>query len=603
MTLQADLQRAFQLFQQGQAQAAENLCQNLLRQYPNQPDCLHLRALCLKAMQQWQAAEMCFKQALQLMPHSAQIMTNYANLLSELGRHQEAVSLYSRIVTMDPNQINAWVGGFLASLQLGHLEAAKKHAESFTNTHPMQAVAWECLGSACRKLEDLPNAESAYERATEIAPQNGKAWLNLAVVKRLLGKSKQAEPCAEKARQSGLQGPELLDVEASLMLDKGMVNDAIAAYKSICQAYPDYVLAYDALTKILWEYYPDDNPLAPLKAASDQNPQHIGLQLSYVRHLLESEQWQPALDKVTSLKEKIHPGYGAYLAGQSLSGLGQDKEAYDTYKKAISYIPDDLSLRNSFAHFLLKIGRPEEMIEHAKLVTERKPDDQIAWAYLGTAWRLIGDQREHWLHQYDDLIVPLEVDVPDHFNSRADFCKALKAALEPMHMSTHEPIDQSLNNGTQTGSNLFGYPEGVIKDVRDAIQRTVQTYQQGLPNDPEHPFLSRKGKDIYFQGAWSVRLRSSGFHKNHVHNKGWLSSAFYVDLPASVKQSDGHDKSGWISFGQPLHTLGLDLEPRRYIQPKEGTIAVFPSYTWHGTVPFNDDHHRLTMAFDMVPIN
>jgi len=30
-------------------------------------------------------------------------------------------------------------------------------------------------------------------------------------------------------------------------------------------------------------------------------------------------------------------------------------------------------------------------------------------------------------------------------------------------------------------------------------------------------------------------------------------------------------------------------------------LAVFPSYMWHGTVPFEDTQPRLTIAFDMVP--
>ncbi|HEX7465481.1 MAG TPA: putative 2OG-Fe(II) oxygenase, partial [Usitatibacter sp.] len=31
-------------------------------------------------------------------------------------------------------------------------------------------------------------------------------------------------------------------------------------------------------------------------------------------------------------------------------------------------------------------------------------------------------------------------------------------------------------------------------------------------------------------GAWSVRLRSGGFHTAHVHPEGWISSACYIAL-------------------------------------------------------------------------
>jgi hypothetical protein len=30
-------------------------------------------------------------------------------------------------------------------------------------------------------------------------------------------------------------------------------------------------------------------------------------------------------------------------------------------------------------------------------------------------------------------------------------------------------------------------------------------------------------------------------------------------------------------------------------------LALFPSYMWHGTVPFTQGAERLTIAFDLVP--
>ena len=98
-----------------------------------------------------------------------------------------------------------------------------------------------------------------------------------------------------------------------------------------------------------------------------------------------------------------------------------------------------------------------------------------------------------------------------------------------------------------------------------------------------------------------MRLRAAGRHSNHIHTKGWASSAFYVALPGSVLASNAASRAGWIQFGQPLEDLGLDLPPRRVIQPKPGHLALFPSYTWHGTVPFDDAESRLTIAFDVQP--
>lgn len=80
-----------------------------------------------------------------------------------------------------------------------------------------------------------------------------------------------------------------------------------------------------------------------------------------------------------------------------------------------------------------------------------------------------------------------------------------------------------------------------------------------------------------------------------------MSSAFYVSLPPSVGRPGDNRQAGWIQFGQPQEELNIDLPARRMIQPKEGWLALFPSYMWHGTVPFDDEAPRMTIAFDMQP--
>jgi hypothetical protein len=37
------------------------------------------------------------------------------------------------------------------------------------------------------------------------------------------------------------------------------------------------------------------------------------------------------------------------------------------------------------------------------------------------------------------------------------------------------------------------------------------------------------------------------------------------------------------------------------VRPEEGVLVLFPSYFWHGTVPFRSSEARLTVAFDAVP--
>jgi len=38
-----------------------------------------------------------------------------------------------------------------------------------------------------------------------------------------------------------------------------------------------------------------------------------------------------------------------------------------------------------------------------------------------------------------------------------------------------------------------------------------------------------------------------------------------------------------------------------FVKPERGMLVLFPSYFWHGTVPFGGSDTRLTVAFDAVP--
>jgi hypothetical protein len=161
------------------------------------------------------------------------------------------------------------------------------------------------------------------------------------------------------------------------------------------------------------------------------------------------------------------------------------------------------------------------------------------------------------------------------------------------------PAEQSLRGGTQTRGNIFEKRNPDMRGFADHVRQAVESMLPRLPLDATHPFLRRNSGRINFAGSWSVRLTSSGFHTNHIHQSGWLSSAFYLSLPPEV----GTSQAGALTFGVPDAAFGLDLEPRRVEIPRAGRLVLFPSYFWHGTVPFESQSPRITMAFDAVPVH
>jgi uncharacterized protein (TIGR02466 family) len=96
-----------------------------------------------------------------------------------------------------------------------------------------------------------------------------------------------------------------------------------------------------------------------------------------------------------------------------------------------------------------------------------------------------------------------------------------------------------------------------------------------------------------------VRLGPGGFHVNHVHPAGWISSACYIEVPAECGDTDR--RAGWIKFGETRFAVpGATAE--RFIQPRPGRLVLFPSYMWHGTTPTSGSDARMSIAFDAVPV-
>jgi uncharacterized protein (TIGR02466 family) len=227
------------------------------------------------------------------------------------------------------------------------------------------------------------------------------------------------------------------------------------------------------------------------------------------------------------------------------------------------------------------------------------PSDQMCLALLGLSWRLQDSAQDEVLNGYDSLIRSFDLAPPDGFSSMEDFNAELGTYLENQHPKTRAYLEQSLQGGTQTEGFLFGTGHHLIRTLKARIDEAVGHFIADLPPDAHHPFLARRSRTFQYSGAWSSLMRDQGFHKNHLHPQGWISSCYYVAVPEVAE--DPAAKQGWIKFGEPAVPVALKNAVRRAIQPVPGRLVLFPSYMWHGTIPFHAAAVRTTIAFDVVP--
>lgn len=603
------LETALRLMRQGDTAGALEIGKRVVGEAANAPDAHQSLAMILTEAGNPAEAEKAFRRALQLAPGHPLVLVNYAAFLRKSNRAADALVALRQAVDAAPGFAKAWADLGLTALDLGQGDQAIAALEHAVQLQPDSAFAWHVLGNARRRGGELEAADAAFSRATALNPRYGSAWVNLGAVRRLLGRPEQAVACYEKAAEAGYSAPDLADALAGALLDAGRPAAGLQQARRVTRDHPEFVGGHVTLANILWEHgpavEPGCDPMDEFRAAVRARPTDQPLRLAFARLLLAARQADESLDQVRILRKQADHAAFAALEADVLQLQGRIDQAGVLYAQlhdtALGRDPGFLS---AHARHLLLAGKWEEAATQAMEATRADPDNQTGWAYLATAWRLLGDPREFWLCDYDRLITLETIEPPAEFATQADFLDALATTLEPMHQARREPVQQSLRGGSQTPGRLFGRRDPIIEATQASLRGAVERWLATLPSDDNHPFLRRKARSVRFGGSWSVKLWSSGRHANHIHQEGWMSSAFYVSLPPSVRSPPpGNPTAGYLQFGQPPTELDLNLPPRRVVRPEPGKLALFPSYMWHGTVPFEDELPRLSIAFDMTPLD
>ncbi len=590
------LQRAAGLLTQGKPEDALSEARALALELPAFGKVQHLLALTLKATGELDAARRAFGTAEQLDPHDAQLVANHANLLVALGDTGAAVARYRRAVELDPGNVEAWINYSVTLLRSGDAPGAAEAAGRATVAAPQWPAGWHALGSAQRALGDIEAAAGSLAHAVSLDPENPPLRLALGVVERLRGRADAALGHYEVAGRLGMRSPEWLDARASALLDRGEADEAIALTRELCARHPGYAAGHLMLAEMLWEHGPSQHAaFDELVNAVARRPDDRALQLGAANLFLAARRPEAASLVIADLRRAADSAELAASHAEARRQSGDVIGALEGLADAPEPWRRNVIWRRSQVRVLLAARRPEHAAQAATDTLSWAGYDQELLALLGTAWRLADDPREQWLCNPETLVQTVDLDV-------AEWIDGLRERLSGLHVARRAPLRQSLRNGSQTSGNLFGRDDPEIVRLRATLDEAIRGVLARLPKDDAHPFLSRNTGRSRFVGSWSAKLQTSGRHANHFHQEGWLSSAFYVQIPPSVASAGPTDTAGCLQFGQPDEDLGLTgLAPRHMVRPKVGRLALFPSYLWHGTVPFTGDIPRLTVAFDAQP--
>ena len=472
----------------------------------------------------------------------------------------------------------AWESGEAESL-LPQIERALASSRDFR--------LWHIHGLILRQLDRRQEALRSLRRAVQLNPTAPKPAFALA--KTLFEAGLPSVEAHGQALRLAPNDPEITLGLASAFVAEGDVDAALTGLEKIVARSPLWLEGHVLLCRLRWLQGERDGFTRSFDEALAQHPGSVDLRREQLIALMHAEQWDAVLARIAQGRTAIGeiPLFGANEA-IVYAERGEAERADALFAPFVDLQDGPVQVRR--ARHLLRTGRAGEA---AQLIEPwlYRPEGFMFWPYASLAWRIVDPARAAWLEGDDSFVGVYDI------GDRLPPLDVLADTLRRLHTLSGHPLEQSLRGGSQTDGDIFQHVDPVLVQLREAIRATVAEHVARFPpRDKLHPLLSPKRDSIRFSGAWSVRLQSRGYHINHVHPMGWISSALYVSLPLDI----GQNESGCLALGE-AREAGFDvgLPAFRVIEPKPGRLVLFPSYMWHGTRPFGDGE-RLTVAFDVA---
>jgi tetratricopeptide (TPR) repeat protein len=432
-----------------------------------------------------------------------------------------------------------------------------------------------------RQLLSAGRDEEAVEVWRALAraePDNPNADYGLAAVLYAVAREDEAEAACRRAMAKGLDAVEPWLFLGRLMTLQSRFGEAEEAFRQVVARDPLTEEGQRELANLIWMRTGD---VAKARALLDAAPPTPGLTALTVKLLQDAGEHGIAYGLAADRAGRGDPSLHLLAARAAVRA---DPAACERHLALVPPWVNPRARAKAEVEADLALGRGEQAARRAEALSAAYPDDHYVTALKAAAWRLTGDERVKELYDYDRLVRTYRIAAPSGWASLEAYLADLERALDRLHGPLTHPVGQSLRHGSQTQRSLLDYPDPEIQALFQAIDAPVRAHIGAIG----------EAGDYDFAGAWSVRLSRQGYHENHVHPEGWLSSAFYLRLPES------QGREGWIKFGEPGTPTSPPLQPGHWVAPAPGMLVLFPSYMWHGTAPFSSEGTRLTCAFDLV---
>jgi tetratricopeptide (TPR) repeat protein len=598
--LAESMRRISGLLQSGQYSAAHSQLETLVSANPEYVEGLRLFAGTKQVLGDLTEAESLLRRALEIDPKWAPTLTTLAELLLVAGRSAEAVSILQRAIQGYPRYPRAAFLLVRYYLDAGQPAAALDIATPWCNSgkvdddfSALHVAAYVALG---RQRE----AVATYRRLVALAPDNHTASHTLAVALNADNQPEEGERVVRQTLSRARPTAALQVTHARSLIALERFEQAELALRECVRLEPHRAEAHDSLAQLVWMR---TGSISEATRALDQalvkNEHDDALWATKAVLLQGAGDARGAYECLAERVARPQPA-PALLIRAGLAALEFEPDtALTLAQQTLRAQPNNPTARKLLCAAYLGVGDGAAALSECAILLQATPDDQYLIAMQSTALRLLNDPRYEALCDYDKMVLSECLETPAGWSDLSSFLTEVTSRLNALHNPHgHRLLYQSLRRGTETTQDLSRSQDPVIQALFHAFAAPIARYRDQI-GQGQDPLRRRNRGASRYNGSWSVRLHSAGYHTSHVHPRGWISSACYIQLPDSMKA--GHTAEGILSFGTPGMITMPSLNAELSVRPELGQLVLFPSYFWHGTLPFHSEQPRLTVAFDVVP--
>ncbi|HET9819959.1 MAG TPA: tetratricopeptide repeat protein [Rhodanobacteraceae bacterium] len=594
------LRQASTLLQAGRHAPARGLLDKLIRTQPGCAEAHRMLAMSLCQTGEFVRAQKVLRTGLSLHGDDIEALVLLGRALSATGQVAEALRVLQDASRQDPANVPVACSLGRVLLTQGRVEdALRVLQQAVDRSGSATPELWMLLGHARMTHGQPVEAAEAFREWLRLEPGSADARMRLAAALADAQQPVEAEAEIRRCMAAGARTPEITFVLARALMGQGRFDEAEVAMRDVVRERPGHLTAQQNLSELVWMRTGDIGAAcAELDAALQKQPDLRRLWITKARLLVSARQAPQALAAIDQ-GLAVAGGDPDLLRAAATIALDVDgARALEFAQRALRVTPDDRAGLVAFGNASLAVGQAPQALETAVRLHESDPMDGQALAMMADALRMLGDGRYRELLDYQGLVRAELLDVPDGWPDLDAYLADLVGDVRRLHTSRAHPIGNSLREGSQVGLAPQQSPFASIRAFPQAIDGPIRRYMEAIGHGAD-PMRCRNTGRYGISGMWSVRLRPHGFHVNHYHPQGWISSACYLHLPPAVQNRGGE---GWLKFGETAFPTSPVLGPEYFIKPEPGLLALFPSYMWHGTVPFSGapENGRLTVAFDVM---